>query len=161
MALLLPFLLGVGMALPWPFAGAGLAFLPKPGMWMVRVKQAFGVFILLFAAFYAYKTWVIVAPREDMKLEEGWVASLEEGFTQAQEEGKPVLIDFWATWCTNCYVMEKSTLKDETVQERLDGYVKIKYQAETTADPVTKAVMEHYEVKGLPLYLILHEKTDQ
>src|SRR5690606_39922911 len=45
-ALALPFFLGLGMALPWPFAGAGLAALPKPGAWMIRVKQAFGVFIL-------------------------------------------------------------------------------------------------------------------
>ena len=42
-ALALPFLLGVGMAVPWPLAGAGLTALPKPGAWMVRVKQAFGV----------------------------------------------------------------------------------------------------------------------
>ena len=32
--LVLPFVLGFGMALPWPFAGAGLSFLPKPGKWM-------------------------------------------------------------------------------------------------------------------------------
>ena len=43
LALALPFCLGIGMAIPWPIAGAGLAALPKPGMWMVRVKQAFGV----------------------------------------------------------------------------------------------------------------------
>jgi thioredoxin:protein disulfide reductase len=46
LALALPFFLGVGMALPWPIAGAGLSRLPKPGPWMVRVKQAFGVLIL-------------------------------------------------------------------------------------------------------------------
>ena len=33
-AALLPFLLGIGMAFPWPLAGAGLAVLPKPGAWM-------------------------------------------------------------------------------------------------------------------------------
>ncbi len=58
--LLLPFLLGLGMALPWPFAGAGLSLLPKPGNWMNRVKQAFGVLILLFAVYYGYlgvKIW--------------------------------------------------------------------------------------------------------
>ena len=52
-ALALPFVLGIGMAIPWPIAGAGIAALPKPGMWMVRVKQAFGVFILATAAYYA------------------------------------------------------------------------------------------------------------
>ena len=30
-ALALPFFLGVGMAIPWPFAGAGIAALPTPG----------------------------------------------------------------------------------------------------------------------------------
>ena len=53
-ALALPFLLGVGMAVPWPLAGAGLTALPKPGAWMVRVKQAFGVLILATAAYYGY-----------------------------------------------------------------------------------------------------------
>src|SRR5690606_4713227 len=59
----LPFLLGVGMALPWPFAGAGLSLLPKPGMWMVRVKQAFGVFILGFALYYAYLGYTLFSDR--------------------------------------------------------------------------------------------------
>ena len=42
LALALPFFLGIGMAVPWPLAGAGLAALPKPGAWMVRVKQVLG-----------------------------------------------------------------------------------------------------------------------
>src|SRR5256885_9722913 len=54
-ALALPFCLGIGMAIPWPIAGAGLAALPKPGLWMVRVKQAFGVFILATASYYGYE----------------------------------------------------------------------------------------------------------
>jgi thiol:disulfide interchange protein len=58
-ALALPFFLGLGMALPWPFAGAGLSFLPKPGTWMVRIKQALGVFILVFAGYYAFVAWEI------------------------------------------------------------------------------------------------------
>ena len=42
------------MALPWPLAGAGIAALPKPGAWMVRVKQAMGVVILGTAVYYGY-----------------------------------------------------------------------------------------------------------
>src|SRR5262249_17568610 len=62
-ALVLPFCLGVGMAIPWPIAGAGLASLPKPGTWMVRVKQAFGVFILATAAYYGYEAYSLFANR--------------------------------------------------------------------------------------------------
>ena len=60
-ALALPFFLGVGMALPWPIVGAGIAALPKPGAWMVRVKQAFGVFILGTALYYGYTAYGLFA----------------------------------------------------------------------------------------------------
>ena len=62
LALALPFVLGLGMAIPWPIAGAGLAALPKPGMWMVRVKQAFGVLILGTAAYYGYSLRLFAEP---------------------------------------------------------------------------------------------------
>src|SRR5205085_4555417 len=100
-ALALPFFLGVGMAIPWPIAGAGLAALPKPGMWMVRVKQAFGVMILVTAAYYGYEAYSIFSNRwvdaADVKssveaqLKAGWHASLTEGLDVAQREQKPVL----------------------------------------------------------------------
>ena len=62
-ALALPFCLGIGMAIPWPIAGAGLAALPKPGMWMVRVKQVFGVFILRRRLYYGYEAYALFANR--------------------------------------------------------------------------------------------------
>ena len=45
-ALALPFVLGLGMALPWPFAGAGMQVLPKPGAWMKTVNKIFGLVVL-------------------------------------------------------------------------------------------------------------------
>ena len=62
-ALALPFVLGIGMAVPWPIAGAGLSALPKPGLWMVRVKQAFGVLILGTALYYGYLAYEPFANR--------------------------------------------------------------------------------------------------
>ena len=56
-ALALPFLLGLGMAIPWPLAGAGIAALPKPGAWMIRIKQVFGVVILGTALYYGYEAY--------------------------------------------------------------------------------------------------------
>ena len=53
----LPFLLGVGMALPWPLAGAGLAWLPKPGRWMVWIRHGFGVLVIVMAAYYGRLAW--------------------------------------------------------------------------------------------------------
>jgi len=170
LALALPFLLGVGMAIPWPLAGAGLTALPKPGPWMVRVKQAFGVFILATAAYYGYLSYTLfanlwvdpaeVAASVDEMLEGGWHGSLPEGLAEAERDGKPVLVDLWATWCKNCLVMDRTTLADESVVAALDGYVKIKFQAEDAGDPSTQAVMRRLGAIGLPAYAILHPAAD-
>ena len=169
LALALPFCLGIGMAIPWPIAGAGLAALPKPGMWMVRVKQAFGVFIMGTAIYYGYEAYSIFANRwvdpaaveSSVKdqLKAGWHASLAEGLASAQREQKPVLIDMWATWCKNCLIMDKTTLENADVQKALAGYVKIKVQAEDPDEPPAKTLMQRFNASGLPAYVVLRPKS--
>jgi thiol:disulfide interchange protein DsbD len=168
-ALALPFCLGIGMALPWPFAGAGLAKLPKPGMWMVRVKQVFGVFILATAAYYGYEAYSIFANRwvdasavtssVEEQLKAGWHANMADGLDLAARENRPVLIDMWATWCKNCLTMDKTTLQNEAVKSALDGYVKIKFQAEDPDQAPVKPIMQRFDAVGLPTYVILRPKT--
>ncbi len=167
-ALALPFFLGIGMAIPWPFAGAGLASLPKPGAWMIRVKQVFGTLIIASAIYYGYLCYEIfssrsvdtklVATSANEKLKEGWHASLAEGLALAEREHKPVLIDVWASWCKNCLTMDKTTLQDAGVKAALDGYVKIKFQAEQPDAESIKQVMQRFHAVGLPAYVILKPK---
>ncbi len=164
-ALALPFVLGIGMAVPWPIAGAGLAALPKPGAWMVRVKQGFGVAILAMAAYYGYTAFALFADRRadptqvtssvEAKLKEGWHASLTEGLAAARQEHKLVLVDLWATWCKNCLAMDRTTLVDPTVRQALDGYIKVKFQAEDPDAPLTRDIMQRFGAVGLPAYVVL------
>ena len=164
-ALALPFLLGVGMAIPWPIAGAGLSFLPRPGPWMVRVRQAFGVFILGTAVYYGYlayglfsQRWVdpeLVAGSVQELIDDGWYAALGPGLAAAEADRKLVLVDVWATWCRNCLIMDRTTLKDPAVEAALDDYVKIKFQAEDPSTSPAFEVMERFGAIGLPAYAIL------
>jgi len=155
-AIFLPFLLGFGMGLPWPFAGAGLSFLPKPGKWMSRVKLVFGLFILLFAVYYVYIGFSLINNSGKKSVNShGWETSLVTAFKKADKENKPVIIDFWASWCKNCTVMEKTTFKNKDVIEKLKPYIKIKYQAEHLDKEPVKSILKHYGVLGLPTYIIL------
>ena len=165
LALALPFCLGLGMALPWPFIGAGLASLPKPGVWMVRVKQAFGVFIIATAVYYGYQAYTLFANRwvdpsavqasVEAQVKSGWHNSLARGIAAARAEQKPLLIDFWATWCKNCLTMDKTTFEDEKVKAALSGYVKVKFQAEDLDAQPARALMQKFDAVGLPTYVIL------
>lgn len=162
--LLLPFVLGLGMALPWPLAGAGLSFLPKPGRWMNAVKGVFGVLILLLALYYAHTAYRLFrppaapAPAETAAAHvravdsaEGLAAALNE----AAESGRPVFLDFWATWCKNCLAMEKTTFKDPAVAARLADYLVVKYQAELPSDPPASDILDRFGAMGLPTYAVL------
>ena len=76
----------------------------------------------------------------------------------AKQQQKPVLIDLWATWCKNCLTMDKTTLEDPTVISALDGYVKIKFQAENPDEPPVRSVMQRFDAVGLPTYVILRAR---
>jgi thioredoxin:protein disulfide reductase len=138
-------------------------------MWMVRVKQAFGVFILATAAYYGYEAYSIMSNRwvdasavtssVEEQLKTGWHANLGQGLDLAAREHKPVLIDMWATWCKNCLTMDKTTLKNEEVKAALDKYVKIKFQAEDPDQPPAKPLMQRFNAVGLPAYVILRPKS--
>src|SRR6185436_13855681 len=125
---------------PWPIAGAGMSALPKPGAWMVRVKQVMGVFILGTAVYYGYLGYQILSSRwvdpasvrsgVQEQIKAGWHPSLSEGLRIAERDRTLVLVDFWATWCKNCLVMDTTTLRAPDVVRALEGYTRIKFQAE-------------------------------
>lgn len=151
----LPLILGIGMGLPWPLAGAGLSFLPKSGKWMAHVKHGFGVLILATAAYYAVigiRLWMRPA---QVKVAEGWLASIPEALDAARSESKPVLIDFWASWCKSCEAMDATTLRDEKVRDALRRFVKVKYRADHPNQSPDREMLDQFGVIGLPTYVIL------
>jgi thiol:disulfide interchange protein DsbD len=148
LGLALPFLLGAGMALPWPFAGAGLAFLPKPGRWMEKVKVGFGILIVGFAVWYGLTGLRLLRSGAGST-----AAELDAALAAA--DGRTVLVDFWATWCKNCHKMEATTFQDPRVAAQLRLLHVVKFQAENPRDTGVKAVMDRFGAIGLPTYVLL------
>ena len=169
--LLLPFLLGLGMALPWPFAGAGLSFLPKPGGWMKWVKYSFGVLILLFAGYYGHLGLKVFHTDSELRAaarsgpggqtseSEASNAALVAALKQAREQHKPLLIDFAASWCKNCLAMDSTVFPNPEVQKQLSEFVVVRYSAEKPNESPAREVLDRFGVMGLPTYIVLRPEN--
>ena len=166
----LPFVLGLGMALPWPFLGAGLRVLPRPGAWMRGVNRAFAVLLVAFAAWYGSLAVGAARDRSGEKDESdrsgerdtnGVVelslaspSSLSSLTSLLSSSSKPVLVDCWATWCKNCAAMERGTLRDPRVVEALKGFRVIRLQTEDI-DALRK-IPGFESIVGLPAFVIFY-----
>ena len=151
LAVLLPFVMGLGMALPWPFAGAGMKVLPKPGAWMKWVNRAFGVIVLGFAAWYgwlAWQGWSRTSETHEMRRADAVPSSL---VSRLESSPRPVLVDCWATWCKNCAAMDKVMEKPE-VQKALKPFAVIRLQAEDISE--LRKLKGFESIRGLPAFAI-------
>jgi thioredoxin-related protein len=58
-----------------------------------------------------------------------------EGMALAAKEGKPVVIDFYTSWCHWCEVMDRETFSDPEVKKYLaEHFVAIRIDAENRSD---------------------------
>lgn len=86
--------------------------------------------------------------------EDQWLSSDEEGYHQARLTGKPVLIDFFAEWCTACHELDEKTWPDAAVQRELQRFIQVKLDL-TKNDKKTGTVQKEYKILGMPTVILL------
>ena len=151
-AVVLPFVLGAGMGLPYPFAAAGLSVLPKPGAWMVWVKRVFALVFFIMAGWYGWQAAQTLTPPTSAKP----VTPLAP-LTSA----KPVFIKIGAPWCRNCAAMARTTFKDPAVVRELSAYEVREIEIESFADLARYPELAGLDIKGLPAYVVVTKREDR
>ncbi len=77
------------------------------------------------------------------------VSDYQRAFAAAQAQHKPILVDFYATWCTDCLRMEKITFTDPRVRTALGRFALI--QADVTENnDETRKLKQNLDVLGPP-----------
>ena len=159
----LPFILGLGLASPWPFLGAGVSFLPKPGNWMNWLKKLMGVVLILLGIYYA-----LAIPRlfkaENYSAKESeklpgyyYNDSISAAFEKSKAEKKPLVVDMSATWCASCKKMDRKTFRDPEVRKVLtNDFVFLSFTTDLKAENEDlKNALDTLKPQGLPAVIIL------
>src|SRR6202011_4814042 len=74
---------------------------------------------------------------------------LNKRVAAATAAGRPVMLDFYAAWCTSCKEMERYTFSDKTVQAALSTAVLLHADV-TRNDPTDQQLLQHFGIFGPP-----------
>jgi thiol:disulfide interchange protein DsbD len=89
------------------------------------------------------------------------LAELQAVITQANGQGKTVMLDLYADWCIACKEFEKYTFYDYKVQQALANSVLLQIDLTDTGAKQNIELMEHFNVFGLPSILFFNLQGEE
>lgn len=112
--------------------------------------RAQGTFLVIISFFFIILT-IAVADAQTTK----WY-KYEAGIEEASSTGKPMILDFYADWCSPCIAMEEGTYPDPRVVSELEGFIAIKVDTQVRIDIESK-----YHIAYYPTIVFLNAKGDE
>ena len=154
-------MMGLGLALPWLIVAimpSAIGWLPKPGPWMVRLKQGLGLLMALTVLWIAslfYGAFGGLEDRGDDVSQHGWVAFDKAVLAQSIAADKTVFVDVTADWCITCKANKILVVDTNKARSLFDTYDVVMMQADWTApDDEIASFLASYERFGIPFNIV-------
>lgn len=134
--------------------GSNLNYFRKP--WRARLSIAFLIALVILLNSY----W----DRQKIKQVDAkfiWVSTvsqLEQQLQQAKLQHKPVLLDFYASWCSACKELDIRTFSNPDVQNYFKAYAMIRVDVSNNNSEV-QALQNRYGIFALPTMIILDQNN--
>ncbi|SEC32325.1 protein-disulfide reductase DsbD [Pseudomonas anguilliseptica] len=87
-------------------------------------------------------------------------AELDSALLAAKNNGKPLLLDWYADWCISCKVIEREVLNAPEVGRQLGDYQLVRFDI-TESNPAQRALLDRYQLFGPPAILLFDAKGDE
>lgn len=101
-------------------------------------------------------TWIGLNHNVDPNAPEiTWLTNEKTALAKATSEGKPLMIDFGASWCDACKELEHHTFPDPSVRTEAQKFVALRIDATDDEDKEVNAIKDKYKVVGLPTVIML------
>ncbi len=170
------FVMALGMGLPLLFIAIEARILiPSTGIWMVWLQRTLGVLLVATAAWIASPLLGQNNVSGAVKIINGQTihsvgdlsfvvihspAELDAQLSQAKQDQKLVLLDFYADWCISCKEMEVNTFANSEVSQQLKQFVLL--QADVTANsPDNQALLKRFGLYGPPGILFFNLNSEE
>ncbi len=90
------------------------------------------------------------------------LAELDAQLARARAAGRPAMLDYYATWCTDCVRMEKSTFRDSRVQRVVrSSFVALQADVTDPNDPEARGIKRRFGVYGPPAMLFFDTNGEE
>lgn len=121
----------------------------KAFAWM---KTGAGVACFVLAA-WLVSAWAMRGPGVD------WAPYSDEVLKEAQHRNRPVIIDFYAAWCTPCRELDEVTFHDASVVDAAKkDFVMVKVDVTKAGNQLGEQLLQKYGIKGVPTIMFLDGK---
>jgi len=114
----------------------------------------------LYVAYRAFVTGKKIFETPAAQLPSSWLSSYQEARTLAQEQGKLLLVDFRADWCSVCVMIEKKVLHDAALELALKKIIAVRLDGTTADNKVYEQLTQQFKVYGIPALLLI-DPTDE
>jgi len=112
-------------------------------------KAGVGVGCLVLATFLV-TSWAMRGPGV------AWKPYSEQTLQEAEKQNKPVIIDFYAAWCTPCRELEDITFHDASVVKLAESdFFMVKVDVTKSGNELHERLLQQYAVKGVPTIVFL------
>jgi thiol:disulfide interchange protein DsbD len=137
--------------------GLGAVHLSFEGGAATKIRKGVGVAAAVAGTFLGIG-WA-EAPRGTLV----WEPSESAARARAENEHRPMLVDFTAEWCAACKELSRMTFADPEVMAEASRFVAARVDATNDDDPSLDVLKDRYGVVGLPTVIVLgsdgHERT--
>jgi thiol-disulfide isomerase/thioredoxin len=116
----------------------------------VRTLMALGVVSLGLFGTFRFRQSEPVPAYEDAP----WITDEVKAQAQSKARQAPIVIDFGASWCESCRVMEQTVLADPQVRLKLARFVRLKLDV-SEDNEANRAKLKRYGVSGLPAFVLI------
>jgi len=89
-----------------------------------------------------------------------WITYTEAEFSKARLSGKPIMMDFTASWCIPCHELEHKTFSNPEVMILAREMIAIRVDI-TNSDARNKKIKKEFNIRGVPTILFFNSKGEQ